>query len=455
MPFVTAALTAAGIAASVGTGIMQSNAVSNAAQTQADAATQAAELQKQLGEENLNFQQQIYNQQEQNQLPFIEAGQNSVTSLNRLTGQAPLSAAPAASQKPVSVPGIGGADSTYYGTILPYMQGRARGGPVGTGHYLVGEKGPEVLDINPGSSGMVTPIKRNRLTPKVIEGQLVHRYMGGPVENPGIRPVFQTNPGNPVQTRTPAATGTHGPPTNLTQEPAVPLGATAANPYGVQGNNPLITGGSKQPIQNTPFTQWSQPFVAPTLQQAEQYPGYQFQLQQGENAILNNASALGTTGSPTTAVALDQYAQGLAQSDYNNIYNQAMQQYLNNYNIFNQNQTGQFNRLASIAGLGQTATGQLNNSASQVGSNVGNTLLTTGQNIGQQMNNAAAAQASGYIGSANAWGGALNGISNAATLPLYLQMMNQNQPAAQLPAYEDYSWMPSNPVAGQAYYPES
>src|SRR5271154_4667640 len=39
--------------------------------------------------------------------------------------------------------------------------------------------------------------------------------------------------------------------------------------------------------------QWNTPFTAPTAAEAEQYPGYHFQLGQGEQAIQNQASSQG------------------------------------------------------------------------------------------------------------------------------------------------------------------
>ena len=52
--------------------------------------------------------------------------------------------------------------------------GKAAGGPVGKGLYLVGERGPELLKMNPGSSGYV--YNNSQLT-----AMATPRYNGGPV----------------------------------------------------------------------------------------------------------------------------------------------------------------------------------------------------------------------------------------------------------------------------------
>ena len=170
---------------------------------------------------------------------------------------------------------------------------------------------------------------------------------------------------------------------------------------------------------NAPFTQQ---FTAPTAAQASQYPGYQFQLQQGENAINNSAAARGGLNSGNAATALNNYAQGTAQNDYNNVYNEAMQQYLNSYNIYNQNQANQYNRLASLAGVGQQTAATLGAQGQQAAGNVGNINLTAGGQIGNSLQNAGAATASGYVGLGNALGG---GVNNYATSPYLSAIMGQ------------------------------
>ncbi len=161
---------------------------------------------------------------------------------------------------------------------------------------------------------------------------------------------------------------------------------------------------------------FNQQFQAPTAQQAAATPGYQFQLQQGQNAIQNSAAARGGLVSGNAATGLDQYSQGLASENYGNTYNRAMQEYLNSANIFNTNQTNQYNRLAGLAGTGQNAATMLGQEGQAAAQNVGNINMTAGGQIGQNINNAGAATASGYVGGANAIAGGVNNIGQLGLL---------------------------------------
>ena len=109
-------------------------------------------------------------------------------------------------------------------------------------------------------------------------------------------------------------------------------------------------------------------------------PGYQFTLSQGEQAINRNASANGSLYGTQTLGALNNYAQGAASTQYNNYVNQLM----------------------SMAGLGQAATNTTSAAATNVGNNISNNTISAGN-----------ANASGVLGSASSWNGALNGIQGA------------------------------------------
>lgn len=404
----------------LGGAALSAHAAGNAASAQEQGAKDATAAQVQLGNENLGLQQEIYNNTQANQKPFVEAGQNSVGALNRLMGLPSLNSAPAASQGPISVPGINGgtpsagpADSTLQNKITSLIP-RAKGGavspsriPAAAQHYIVGERGPEELTMFPNGTGWVSPHGQSRLAG-------VHRADGGAVG--------AGDSGLTTGTGVVGAGASPAPPVN----PAA-RGPVDGNPPSNYPGNPLITGGNANPSQLNPFTSWTQQFVPPTAATEQNDPGYQFRMQQGEDAITNQASALGTTGSGATGAALQRYGQDYASNEYNNVYQRQLGQYDQNYNIFSNNQNNQFNRLASIAGLGQTSTNQLAGAGANLGANAGNTLSQVGGQIGQNLQNSAAAQASGYVGAANAYGGAINGISNAATMPLYLQYLQNHQ----------------------------
>jgi hypothetical protein len=171
---------------------------------------------------------------------------------------------------------------------------------------------------------------------------------------------------------------------------------------------------------------WTQQFKAPTAAEAEQFPGYQFQLQQGEQALQDSASAQGTLLSGATQKGLINYGQNAAQSDYQQVYNNALQQYQQSYNQFQQNQSNTFNRLASVAGLGQVTAGQLGQQGQQAAQNTGNILFNGATGQGQALQNAGAATASGYNAFGNAASGLGSSINNTVSLANLLNANGNN-----------------------------
>jgi hypothetical protein len=179
-------------------------------------------------------------------------------------------------------------------------------------------------------------------------------------------------------------------------------------------------------------------FQAPTAEQAAAMPGYQFAYDQGLQALQRSQAATGITGGGA-AKAAEQYGQGLASTNYQQAYNNALQAYGTNQaaaqqalggqsGVYGQNlgaaqnalsgQSGvygtnydvtrgtlsdAYNRLAGLAGVGQNATSQANQAGQNYATNVGNLLTSSG-----------AAQAAGQMGAANAWAGGLGGLGNTA-----------------------------------------
>jgi hypothetical protein len=135
------------------------------------------------------------------------------------------------------------------------------------------------------------------------------------------------------------------------------------------------------------------------LDQFQQSPSYQWQLQQGQQAIDKGANARGNYYAPQTLQDLGKFQQGLASTDFNNAYNQYMAQNQQEYNM-----------LSGMAGMGQNAAAQTGTLGANAAGLAGN-FNTQG----------AAAQAGGYMGAANAFGGAAMGL---AGYNQYLQGMN-------------------------------
>ena len=177
-------------------------------------------------------------------------------------------------------------------------------------------------------------------------------------------------------------------------------------------------------LQNGGFPDWTQQFQAPTDVTEQNDPGFQFRLAEGQKALERSAAAKGNLLTGGTAKALDRYAQDYASNEYGNVYNRALQQYQLGYNQFQQNQANRFNRYASLAGLGQTAAGQLNSAGQSAANNVSNILLGSGQQIGSDIQNAAAAQASSYNAYANALGGGANNLSQLYLMSKLFPQLN-------------------------------
>jgi hypothetical protein len=160
-------------------------------------------------------------------------------------------------------------------------------------------------------------------------------------------------------------------------------------------------------------------------------PGYQWRLQQGQQALERSAAARGGLLSGRAAKDMTNYAQGAASQEYGNVYNRK-------FNEFQTNRTNQLNPLQSLAGMSQTASGAMSNAAGNYGTNVGNTLTSTANTVGNNMMGAGNARASGYVGQANA----LNqGISGGINAYQNYNMMNKLFPSGGqgfTPVYDSY-----------------
>lgn len=185
-----------------------------------------------------------------------------------------------------------------------------------------------------------------------------------------------------------------------------------------QANEAPWLSAGKEGLQNLeailaqPGQGWNKTFQAPTAAEAEQNPGYQFSLEQGEGALQNSAAAKGSLFSGNTEEALTKYAENAASSNYTDVYNHAFNEYLQGYGQYN----NQLNRLAALSGTGQTAANTLGQEGQAAAGTTANIDLTTGAQQGQDIANAAAATASGYNALGNAFGAGGSSIMNLLTL---------------------------------------
>lgn len=140
-----------------------------------------------------------------------------------------------------------------------------------------------------------------------------------------------------------------------------------------------------------------QPFTLDTFKKMS--PAYKFQLQQGQQGVLNGEASGQGALSGAALKDLTSYNQQFANTAWDNAFNQYQTQQGNIYT-----------RLANIANLGQ-------NAASGTGQNGANLAGSTAQSI----TNAGSAQAAGQVGAANAWS---NSLGQLSSLPWLLKGSN-------------------------------
>jgi hypothetical protein len=153
-----------------------------------------------------------------------------------------------------------------------------------------------------------------------------------------------------------------------------------AAPWLQSGQAALGTLNADMPSLTTPFS----------MQDFQQSPGYQFQLSQGEQAMQRSAAASGILNSVGTEQGLNNYAQGSANTDYQ----QALQNYMG------QNQQT-YNMLSGMSGQGLSAASLTNTAAQNAGNNVSSNII-----------GAANASAAGQVGTANAITGGISSLAN-------------------------------------------
>lgn len=186
--------------------------------------------------------------------------------------------------------------------------------------------------------------------------------------------------------------------------------------YQASGAGGLATGSLVTPFQ-------------PTMQQLQQTPGYQFTMQQGLEAVQNQASAQGQAGgllpggggisvSGPEGKGLINYAEGLASTTYQQQFQNYWTQLNNIYSMYQGASTGGAN---AAAGVGQAGT-------------------TTAQGMSNALQTGAAATAAGTVGAANALGGGLSqATQNIAQLGILNQLTQQQNPVSGGTPYSAYA----------------
>ena len=108
-------------------------------------------------------------------------------------------------------------------------------------------------------------------------------------------------------------------------------------------------------------------------------PGYQFELEQGQRALQRGAAATGKVLSGTQLLDAGKYSQGLASTRYGEASDRAQR-------VFQQNRENTLNPLLQLAGIGQTATQNVNAGTSSLGSQIAGNQAEAGRFAGNSLN---------------------------------------------------------------------
>lgn len=130
-------------------------------------------------------------------------------------------------------------------------------------------------------------------------------------------------------------------------------------------------------------------------------PGYQFRMDQGNAALTAKRAAVGNRFGSQALKDIVNYNQDAGSQEFGNAYNR-----------YNTNRDAIYNKLAAIAGTGQTQTNNNNAMGSTLGQTLGNNTQNGVSNSNNYLTSGAAASAAGQIGSTNAIVGGLNQAGN-------------------------------------------
>ena len=295
----------------------------------------------------------------------------------------------------------GVADATYGGAVAPYM-----GGADLTGLNAAGMTGMQGLGAGAAGWGGYG------LTAADMGGAL-----GASGGGSGIGGMFGNLPVSSLMSLgslASGALGAYGAQTAAGQQANAANQATQAqlgmfntlnaqgSPYRAAGYGalgPLTAGIGLGPASGGVDTgQFTHQFNAGDLN-ANMAPNYEFMKQQGLGATANQLNASGGNLSGNALQGINKFAQDYAGNAYQNAFN--------NYNA---NQTNIFNRLSSIAGIGQTANAQSVSAGGSISPGISQSIQTMG-----------GAQASGTAGMFNNLSGGINNSLGWFALPQILK----------------------------------
>jgi len=151
-------------------------------------------------------------------------------------------------------------------------------------------------------------------------------------------------------------------------------------------------------------------------------PGYQFRMDQGQQALERSAAARGGLLSGAALKDTARFSQGLASQDYQAAFDR-----------FQSNRMNKMNPLLSLAGSAQTASGALGAAGQNFANGAGAAIGNYGSTVGQNITSAGNARASGYVGTANAINNGLSQGYNMYQQNQLMSMLNKQNTSTQFP----------------------
>jgi hypothetical protein len=141
------------------------------------------------------------------------------------------------------------------------------------------------------------------------------------------------------------------------------------------------------------------------MSQFQADPGYNFRMSEGMKGLERSAAARGGLLSGGMLKGIQRFGQDLGSQEYQNAFNR-----------YQTERNARLNPLQSLAGMSQTATNQLGAAGQNYATNAGNAFGAAGQ-----------AQASGYMGTANAISGGVGQYLNYQQGNNLLNALRQNR----------------------------
>ena len=127
------------------------------------------------------------------------------------------------------------------------------------------------------------------------------------------------------------------------------------------------------------------------MEQFQADPGYGFRLAEGQKALDRQAAARGGLISGSALKGAQRFGQEMGSQEYTNAFNR-----------YQTERQARLNPLQSLAGVGQTAVGQLGAAGQAYASGASGALGAYGAGASEAIGAAGQARASGYMGGANA-----------------------------------------------------